>query len=248
MSGWRVPRLAHDSSVLRGHHGDQRVDVVAFRGIVRDPVGPGQAAGDAPVDNCKALAAALLNAFGPHEPVAGRRPISGLDVDMLRPQACRAMVAIAAIAQRRNLRSAVLAGEALVLGGSGDRSASELKKGFFNRSAGFRLVLAALRRAAPRLERARDRFTAASPSSGFGDYFRFRLHRGILSRRIRTTTGFGSLSRPLPPGPPQRSAVGVVPPALASASSPDIRAVRRPPHVLGAYHLLAPFAAGLDSR
>lgn len=31
----------------------------------------------------------------------------------------------------------------------------------------------------PGLVRARDRFTACSPSSGVGDYFRFLLHRGL---------------------------------------------------------------------
>jgi hypothetical protein len=40
-----------------------------------------------------------------------------------------------------------------------------------------RAVLAAL---LPGLARALDRFTACSPSSGVGDYFRFLLHRGHL--------------------------------------------------------------------
>jgi hypothetical protein len=34
-------------------------------------------------------------------------------------------------------------------------------------------------------------------SSGVGDYFPFRLHRGVLHPRIRTSTGFVDLYRPL---------------------------------------------------
>jgi hypothetical protein len=110
------------------HHGDERVDVVALRGIVRDPVGPGEAAGDAPVDDYESLAAALLDPFGAHEPAAGRGPVPGLDVDVLGPHTRRAVVAVAAVTQRHHVRSAVFAGEALVLGGPGDGSASGLKK------------------------------------------------------------------------------------------------------------------------
>ena len=53
----------------------------------------------------------------------------------------------------------------------------------FNRECRVPFVLAARQRAAsgllPGLMRARDRFTACSPSSGVGDYFRFLLHRGV---------------------------------------------------------------------
>ena len=53
----------------------------------------------------------------------------------------------------------------------------------FNRECRVPFALAARPRAAsgllPGLVRARDRFTACSPSSGVGDYFRFLLHRGV---------------------------------------------------------------------
>ncbi len=53
----------------------------------------------------------------------------------------------------------------------------------FNRECRVPFVLAGRPRLAsgllPGLVRARDRFTARSPSSGVGDYFRFLLHRGV---------------------------------------------------------------------
>jgi hypothetical protein len=57
----------------------------------------------------------------------------------------------------------------------------------FNRSAGFRSFfpprsLALPDRMVPGSMRARDRFTACSPSSEVGDYFRFLLHRGVSQR------------------------------------------------------------------
>ena len=54
----------------------------------------------------------------------------------------------------------------------------------FNRSAGFRFALTGMARTVlaallPGLAREMDRFTARSPSSGVGDYFRFLLHWGM---------------------------------------------------------------------
>ena len=53
----------------------------------------------------------------------------------------------------------------------------------FNRECRVPFVLADRPRLAfgqlPGSAQARDRFTACSPSSGVGDYFRFLLHRGI---------------------------------------------------------------------
>jgi hypothetical protein len=48
---------------------------------------------------------------------------------MLRPQASRAMIAITPVGQRRNVGTAVLTVEALILGSPADGSASGLKKG-----------------------------------------------------------------------------------------------------------------------
>lgn len=120
-----------------------------------------------------------------------RGAVSWRDVDVLGPQACRAVVAVAAVAQRcgRPCRWLCLRVEEVI----------------FNRSAGFRFVLTALYRAVPRLGRGRDRFTAASPSSGVGDYFRFRLHRGLSH-----------------PPDPDHGRVWVIVPATALQASPEV--------------------------
>lgn len=165
------------------HQGDDGLDVITLHRVVGDLVGPDESAGDAAVDEHETFATAMFDMLGTHHPLAGRGPVAGVDVEMLGAQARRAVVPIAPIAQRDNARPAVLAGEALVLGGSADGSASGSKKGIFNRSAGFRSLLTVRPRYAagqfPGSSRARDRFTACSPSSGVGDYFRFLLHRGV---------------------------------------------------------------------
>ena len=73
------------------------------------------------------------------------------------------------------------------------------------------VLAAAHSAAAPRLERARDRFTAASPSSGVGDYFRFRLHRGVSH-----------------PPDPNHGRVWVIVPATAPQASPRVSGRCRP--------------------
>jgi hypothetical protein len=80
------------------------------------------------VDQHETFAAAVLDALGSHHAVAGRGPVTGVDVDVLGAQARRAVVAVAPVAERGDARTAVLACEALVLGGPADGSASGSKK------------------------------------------------------------------------------------------------------------------------
>jgi hypothetical protein len=111
-----------------GHQRDDRVDVIALYWVVGDPVRTDEAADHAPVDQHKPLAAAVLGTLGAHQAAAGRGPVARADIDVLGAQARRAVVAVAPVAERRDARTAVLACEALVLGGPADGSASRSKK------------------------------------------------------------------------------------------------------------------------
>jgi len=111
-----------------GYQRDDRVDVVALHWVVGDPVRTGEAAGHAPVDQHEPFAAAVLDTHGPHQAAAGRGPVAGADIDVLGAQARRAVVAVTPVAERCDPRTAVLACEALVLGGPADGSASGSKK------------------------------------------------------------------------------------------------------------------------
>jgi hypothetical protein len=110
------------------HERDDRVDVVALHWVVGDAVGTDEAAGDAAVDEHEPLAPAVLDPLREHQAAAGRGPVAGVDVDVLGAQARRAVVAVAPVAKRYDARTAVLAGEALVLGSPADGSASRSKK------------------------------------------------------------------------------------------------------------------------
>nr|BFE30977.1 hypothetical protein GCM10010200_032280 [Actinomadura rugatobispora] len=96
--------------------------------ILGDPVGPDETADDALVDQDEPLTAAVLDTLGAHHSAAARSPVTGNDVDVLGPQARRAVVAVAPTAERYDARTAVLARETLVLGGPADGSASRSKK------------------------------------------------------------------------------------------------------------------------
>src|SRR5262245_50173288 len=120
---------------------------------------------------------------GSHQSEALALPVSGtLAIHMLRPKTHRAMVAIAAIAERWNASAATRADESRVFGVSrqGPVSAPHEWKWWergsvcsFAKDSGL-----ALREAhSPRASVARD-------------YCRFLLHRGLLDPRIRTSTGF----------------------------------------------------------
>jgi len=111
-----------------GHQRGDRVDTVALHRVVGDPVRTDEAADDAPVDQHEPPAPAMLDALGAHQSAAGRGPVAGVDVDVLGAQARRTVVAVAAAAERCDARTAVLACEALVLGGPADGSASGSKK------------------------------------------------------------------------------------------------------------------------
>jgi hypothetical protein len=180
----------------RVHYGDNGVDVIALLRIVGDPVAPRETAGQTPVDDRESLAAALLHAFGPHESMTHGSPVTGLNVDVLGPQAHGTVVPVTAVGQRRDIRAAILASEALILGGPADGSASGIEEGIFNRSAGFRSVLAAAARELPpppRLPGLRGRGTGSPPvppHQGSAITSASRFTGACLSHRIRTTTGF----------------------------------------------------------
>jgi hypothetical protein len=99
------------------------IDVVTLPRIVGDTARTNETADDAPVDDDQPFAAPLFYAMGPHRSLAARRAVSGVDVDVLGPQARRAVVAVAPVGQRCHGGSTVFADEALVLGGSADGSA-----------------------------------------------------------------------------------------------------------------------------
>lgn len=181
----RGPRAGHVAAsqasavrVASVHQRDHRIDVVALDWIVGEAIGPLEPARLALVDDHESLAAPGVHTDRPHHAVTGRGPVAGPDVDMLGPQTRRAVVAVASIAERRDRCGAVVADESLILGSSIDGCASGSKKLIFNRSC--RVPFSSHRWAAatrvrvcgqrpPGLIRARDRFTARSPSSGVGD-------------------------------------------------------------------------------
>jgi hypothetical protein len=112
----------------RGYQGRDRVDVVTLDRVVCNAVSPDEAALDAPVDHRQALAAAMVDPLRLHQSAAVRRAIAGLDVEMPRPQARGAVVAITAVGQRQYRDAAPCTAEALILGSPADGSASGLKR------------------------------------------------------------------------------------------------------------------------
>jgi hypothetical protein len=114
-----LPELSDD--------GDNRVDGIALDGVVGDAVGPHESARGAAMDDHDSFAAAVLDLYRPHQTSASCGAIAGFDVDVLGPQASRAVVAVAPVGQRHD-RAAVLTYEALILGVPADGSASGSKK------------------------------------------------------------------------------------------------------------------------
>ena len=74
------------------------------------------------------VAPALLEPQRAHQSAAAGRAVAWLDVEMTRPQAGRAVIAVAPVAHRRDRSPAVAAREAPILGRPADGSASGLKK------------------------------------------------------------------------------------------------------------------------
>jgi hypothetical protein len=66
-----------------GHQCDDRVDVVALGGVIGHPIGSGEAAYHAHVDDHQALAGAVVDALWPHQPAAAGRTVAGLDIQVL---------------------------------------------------------------------------------------------------------------------------------------------------------------------
>ena len=104
-----------------------------------DPVGLDPAASIAAMDQQLALTGPVVEFHRAHDATATGGPVTRLCVHMLGAQARRTVVAVASVAQRHHGGTAVLAGEALILGGSGDGRASGLK-GSSTRGAGFRVL------------------------------------------------------------------------------------------------------------
>jgi hypothetical protein len=98
------------------------------RHLIGDAIGPAVAAAHAPMHDHQPLARAVLEVIGPHKPVTVRSAISRPDIDVLRPQARRTVIAVAAVGERHDRLAAVLAREALILDSPADGSASGLKK------------------------------------------------------------------------------------------------------------------------
>jgi hypothetical protein len=68
-----------------------------MRRLIGDTIGLAGTAAQAAVHDHKPLARAVLEVIGLHEPVAAGRAISRPDIDVLRPQARRTVVAVAAV-------------------------------------------------------------------------------------------------------------------------------------------------------
>ena len=66
-----------------GHQGGQRAGIVSLPGVIRDPVGPGESALNATMNDHQSFAGAVIEPLGLHEPAALRRTISRLKVKML---------------------------------------------------------------------------------------------------------------------------------------------------------------------
>jgi hypothetical protein len=80
------------------------------------------------VNDHQPFARPLVHSVRAHQTMAIRSSIAWPDVDVHRPQAQRAMIAVTAVGQRRHHGTAVRADKALILGSPADGSASRLKK------------------------------------------------------------------------------------------------------------------------
>jgi len=115
------------------------VEVVWLLAIDGDPIGLDPAASIAAMDYQLALTWSVVECHRAHETTATGGAVAWPIVHVLGAQARRTMVAVASVGQRQDVDAAVLAGEALILGGSGDGCVSGLK-GSSTRGAGFRVL------------------------------------------------------------------------------------------------------------
>jgi hypothetical protein len=111
-----------------GHELDDSSGVAAVSHVQGEAVSAPETALDAAMDHHQPLARSLVDGLRPHQTRAARGAIAGCQVDVLGPQARRAVVSVIPVAQRRYLRTAVLTRKTLILGGPADGSASGLKK------------------------------------------------------------------------------------------------------------------------
>jgi hypothetical protein len=110
------------------HEVGDRVDVIRLSCITRHAIGARESASQAAVNDHQSFAGPVVHALRTHQATAIRSAILWPDIDVLRPQARRAVIAVTAISQRRHYSAAVLADEGLILGRPADGSASRLKK------------------------------------------------------------------------------------------------------------------------
>jgi hypothetical protein len=106
----------------------ERANVIGLSGIAGDSIDAAESASQATVNDHQPFAGPVVHSLRPHQAEAVRCAIPGLEVDMLRPQAHRTMIAVTAVGQRCDRCAAVVADEALILGTPADGSASRLKK------------------------------------------------------------------------------------------------------------------------
>jgi hypothetical protein len=80
------------------------------------------------MDDHQPLARAVLDAIGPHQLAAVGGAVAGDHVNMHRPQAAGAVIAVTAVCERYYRGTASLARKALILDSPADGSASRSKK------------------------------------------------------------------------------------------------------------------------
>ena len=206
------------------------VDVV---GLIGDAVASDVPAPQTSMHDHVSLGRMVVERNRRHQTVARIRAVAGPDVDMEREQALRAMIAIAAAAEQRNIHAAVGTAKRRVLGSSADGRSLRVEVIFKLERPRVPSALARDHRVtAARAHRLGWRVTDSPPASRASDYFQFLLHPGLLHPEIRTPAGFGSSPICLVPRFGPATVRKVAPPAtgrcrptaLPSASSPVRRA------------------------
>src|SRR3712207_3636997 len=116
-------------AVLQPRQREDQVQVVGAVALAHEPVGLAMAARRAAVHHLPALARLLDETDRLHQLPALAGPVTGQVVDVQRPQAVRAVVAVVPVAVRGHDDGAVTALEAGVLGAAGARHARAVRPG-----------------------------------------------------------------------------------------------------------------------
>ncbi len=166
------------------------LDVV---GLIRDTVAPNLSAPEASVHDHVSLGRMVVERDRRHQTAARIRAIAGLDIDVLREQAVRAVIAVAAADEQHDSHAAVSTDKRRVLGGSGDGRSLRVEVIFKLEGPRVPSALSRYRRVtAARARRLGWRVTDSPPASRASDYFQFLLHPGLSHPGIRTPAGFVS--------------------------------------------------------